>query len=124
MPSPVGAAGAVRATGPAIKPMANAKMIDAWTAIVTWPVDVWFCGSRTFQATLDFGGRAITGITLDPGCRFPDHDPATTCWPRAAASAAPSGGGRGGGRGGGGCSYRTQLESSGRSCGGRRVRRS
>ena len=35
--------------------MANAKMIDANTAIVTYPVDVWFGGSRTFVASLDFG---------------------------------------------------------------------
>ena len=37
-------------------------------------MDVWFSGSRTFQAVLDFGGRAITSIQLDPGCRFPDRD--------------------------------------------------
>ena len=46
--------------------MANAKMVDDTTAIVTWPVDVWFNGSRTFEAALDFGGRPITAITLDP----------------------------------------------------------
>ena len=38
--------------------MANAKIVDDTTALVTWPVDVWFNGSRTFKATLDFGGRA------------------------------------------------------------------
>ena len=48
-----------RRTAGAIKPMANAKMIDDTTAIVTYPVDVWFNGSRTFNATLDFGGRKI-----------------------------------------------------------------
>ena len=36
-----------------IRAMANAKMTDPSTAVVTWPVDVWFNGSRTFQATLD-----------------------------------------------------------------------
>ncbi len=39
--------------------MANAKMMDGETAIVTCPVDVWFSGSRTFNAALDFGGRTI-----------------------------------------------------------------
>ena len=77
---------------PAIKPMANAKM---WTsndrALVTWPVDVWFNGSRTFQAALDFGGRAITKITLDPGCRFPDRDPTDNVWPKPAATGARRG---------------------------------
>ena len=58
MPSPVVLKVQFAATGPAIKPMANAKMVDDTTAIVTWPVDVWFNGSRTFQAVLDFGGRA------------------------------------------------------------------
>ncbi len=54
--------------------MANAK-IEGNSALVTWPVDVWFNGSRTFKAVLDFGGRAITSIQLDPACRFPDRDP-------------------------------------------------
>ena len=27
--------------------------IDGNSALVTWPVDVWFNGSRTFQAVLD-----------------------------------------------------------------------
>jgi hypothetical protein len=53
---------------------------------VTYPVDVWFSGSRTFQANLDFGGRAIESITLDPGARFPDRDARDNVWPRAAAT--------------------------------------
>jgi hypothetical protein len=65
--------------------MANAKMLDDTSAIVTWPVDVWFIGSRTFQATLDFGGRSIKKITLDPGCRFPDRNPGDNVWPKDAA---------------------------------------
>ena len=65
----------------------NAKMVDDHTAIVTWPVDVWFNGSRTFKATLDFG-RAVTGVTLDPSCRFPDRDPSDNVWPKAAPGAA------------------------------------
>ena len=85
MPSPVVLKVQFADAGPALKPMANAKMLDDTTALVTWPVDVWFNGSRTFKATLDFGGRAITTITLDPGCRFPDRDPSDNVWPKPAA---------------------------------------
>jgi hypothetical protein len=63
-------------------------MADDRTAVVTWPVDVWFNGSRTFEATLDFGGRSITSVTLDPRCRFPDRDPSDNVWPRGSASGA------------------------------------
>lgn len=93
MPSPVVLKVTFAETGPAIKPMTNAKMADPTTAIVTWPVDVWFNGSRTFDATLDFGGRTITTIRLDPGCRFPDREPADNVWPKPArpAAAAPAG---------------------------------
>ena len=86
MPSPVVLKVQLAGDGPAIKPMANAKMSDDRTAIVTWPVDVWFSGSRTFQAVLDFGGRKIESITLDPGCRFPDHDPTDNVWPKGAGA--------------------------------------
>lgn len=82
MPSPVVLQVQFAADGPAIKPMPNAKMIDETTAIVTWPVDVWFDGTRTFDAALDFGGRTITTITLDPARRFPDRDPGDNVWPR------------------------------------------
>ena len=57
-------------------------MIDANTAEVTWPVSVWFNGSRTFNAVMDFGQRKIKKITLDPHCRFPDADTADNVWPR------------------------------------------
>jgi peptidase M1-like protein len=87
MPSPVVLKVQFAATGPAVKPMANAKMVNDTTAIVTWPVDVWFNGSRTFEAVLDFGGRAITTITLDPSCRFPDRDPGDNVWPKPAGGA-------------------------------------
>lgn len=101
MPSPVILKVTFAPTGPAIKPMANSKMVDSVNAIVTYPVDVWFAGSRTFNATLDFGGRAITKVLLDPGCRFPDHDPGDNVWPRGAGPAtAPAAGGAG--RGGAG----------------------
>jgi hypothetical protein len=102
MPSPVVLKVTFADAGPAIKPMANAKMADATTAIVTWPVDVWFNGSRTFDATLDFGGRSITTITLDPNCRFPDRNPADNVWPKPATPTAPA---AGGGRFGASCTY-------------------
>ena len=81
MPSPVVLKVKLAASGPAVKPMANAKMLDDTTAIVTFPVDVWFIGNRTFQATLDFG-RAVESIQLDPDGRFPDKDPSDNVWPR------------------------------------------
>jgi len=97
MPSPVVLKVKFADAGPAIKAMANAKMTDATTAIVTWPVDVWFGGSRTFQAALDSGARPITAITLDPGCRFPDRDPSDNVWPKPSAPATPPAGGPRGG---------------------------
>ncbi len=85
--------------GPPV-PMANAKMVDDTTAVVTWPVDVWFAGSRTFDAVLDFGGRAVRKITLDPHCRFPDRDITDNVWPRdpslADLASSPGRGGYGG----------------------------
>ena len=91
MPSPVVLKVQFAAGGTPIKPMPNAKMVDATTALVTWPVDVWFKGSRTFDAILDFGGRSITSITLDPGCRFPDRDPGDNVWPKEDAGPAACG---------------------------------
>jgi hypothetical protein len=82
MPSPVVLAVQFAPSGPAIRPMSNSRMQDSVTAIVTWPVDVWFSGSRTFDAELDFGGRMIEKITFDPGRRFPDRNPADNVWPR------------------------------------------
>jgi hypothetical protein len=65
-----------------IKDMDNAKIINKNTAIVTWPVEVWFDGSRTFKASLDFGSRKIKKITFDPNGRFPDKDTSDNIWPR------------------------------------------
>ena len=87
MPSPVVLQVRLAPKGPPIKKMANSRMTDSVTAVVTYPVDVWFTGSRTFKATLDFGGRRITQITLDPFGRFPDKDTTDNVWPRDAASA-------------------------------------
>jgi hypothetical protein len=89
MPSPVVLRVQFAPGGPALKPMPNAK-IEGDSALVTWPVDVWFAGSRTFEAVLDFGGRAITGIQLDPACRFPDRDPSDNVWPKPAGGTAPA----------------------------------
>lgn len=79
MPAPVILKVEFADQGPAIKRMPNA-MIDGNTATVRWPVDVWFGGSRTYTATLDFGPRKITKITLDPEARFPDGNPADNVW--------------------------------------------
>src|SRR5260370_7102482 len=81
MPSPVVLKVDFAADGPAIKPMVNAKMIDDKSAIVTWPVDVWFLGSRTFHAPLDFGGRTITKTPPHPRSRSPHPDPSDTLRP-------------------------------------------
>jgi hypothetical protein len=89
MPSPVVLHVRLAPQGPAIAPMSNSTMVDDATAIVTWPVDVWFNGSRTFVAELDFGGRAIEQIVLDPFGRFPDRDATDNAWPRESA---PEGG--------------------------------
>jgi hypothetical protein len=80
MPSPIVLKVELAATGAAIRPMANARM-EGTTAVVTYPVDVWFDGRRTFAATLDFG-RPVTAVTLDPDGRFPDRDTTDNGWPR------------------------------------------
>jgi hypothetical protein len=82
MPSPIILKVEFAPTGPAIRQMSNSRTLDAITALVTYPVEVWFPGSRTFNANLDFGGRAITRITLDPNGRFPDRYPNDNVWPR------------------------------------------
>jgi hypothetical protein len=82
MPSPVVLKVEFEGEGTEIKSMTNAKMIDATTAEVTWPVTVWFDGNRTFEAVLDFGDRKIKKITLDPRGRFPDKNLENNVWPR------------------------------------------
>lgn len=96
MPSPVVLAVHFAPGGPKVRPMRNSVMRDSVTAIVTYPVDVWFSGSRTFTAALDFGPRRIEQITFDPDGRFPDHDVADNVWPadQAAANANEVRGGR------------------------------
>jgi hypothetical protein len=82
MPSPVVLRVKFADSGPPIRAMPNSRMIDATTYDVTWPVDIWFSGNRSFDAVLDFGGRTIQKITLDPRARFPDRNPADNAWPR------------------------------------------
>ena len=97
MPSPVVLRVRFAPAGAQIKSMPNAVMQDSVTAIVTYPVDVWFAGKRTFDAVLNFGNRPIEQVLFDPGCRFPDRDPSDNVWPRdgnalttAATAARPS----------------------------------
>ncbi|MEP6781117.1 MAG: M1 family metallopeptidase [Gemmatimonadaceae bacterium] len=85
MPAPVVLQVKFAEKGAPIKAMKNSVMKDSVTAVVTYPVDVWFAGSRTFTAELTFGARKIESIQLDPGCRFPDHDASDNVWPRVAA---------------------------------------
>ncbi|MBS1557697.1 MAG: M1 family metallopeptidase [Bacteroidetes bacterium] len=82
MPSPIVLKVEFENEGPALATMPNAKMIDKNTALVTWPVDVWFSGSKTFVADLTFGARKIKKITYDPFARFPDADSKDNVWPR------------------------------------------
>jgi hypothetical protein len=90
MPAPVILKVEFAPTGPAIRPMSNSRMTDANTALVTYPVDVWFGGSRTYVANLDFGGRGISKITLVPNNRFPDRDAGDNVWPRAQTARPPA----------------------------------
>jgi hypothetical protein len=92
MPSPVILKIDFAATGAPIRPMPNSRIVAANTAIVTYPVDVWFSGNRTFTANLDFGGRPISKITLDPNGRFPDRNAGDNVWPRAQAAPKTNGG--------------------------------
>jgi hypothetical protein len=82
MPSPVVLRVELEPAATAARAMPNAKMLDANTAEVTWPVDVWFGGARTYDAVLDFGGRAVRKVTLDPHGRFPDRVATDNVWPR------------------------------------------
>lgn len=63
-------------------PMANAVLQQDGSALVTWPVEVWWGGQRSFDAVLQFGARKVAKVTLDPGGRFPDRDKADNVWPR------------------------------------------
>ena len=86
MPSPVVLRVEFAEDGPPVTLMANSVMEGPNSAIVTYPVDVWFSGNRTFEAELNFGPRRIQSITLDPRGRFPDRDPSDNVWPRQGGS--------------------------------------
>jgi len=64
------------------KPMSNAVRQPDGSLLVTWPVDVWFDGRRSFDAKLAYATNDIAKITLDPGGRFPDRDKRDNTWPR------------------------------------------
>jgi len=81
MPSPVVLQVKFAPNALGIRMPPNGVMLDAQTAIVTYPVSVWFTGSRTFRAVLDFG-VPIQSIKLDPFNRFPDRNPRDNVWPR------------------------------------------
>jgi hypothetical protein len=87
MPSPVVLAVHFAPQGPALRKTTNATVLDDSTALVRYPVDVWFNGQRSFDVPLTFGARKIERIVLDPHCRFPDHDVTDNTWPRSAAPA-------------------------------------
>ena len=82
MPAPIVLDVQFAATGPAIRLMKNAVMLDATTARVTVPVSVWFDGRRQHTVDLVFGGRKVERITLDAQGRFPDRQPTDNVWPR------------------------------------------
>ncbi|MFO0271652.1 MAG: M1 family metallopeptidase [Gemmatimonadota bacterium] len=88
MPSPVVLQVTVAGTGPRVRWPANARATSDTTAVFTWPVDVWFAGARRFPAVIDVGGRQVTAVRLDPGCRFPDADPKDNDWPRSTSPSA------------------------------------
>ena len=82
MPSPIVLRLNFPAGGGRPRLLPNMRMTDSVTAIITYPVDVWFSGSRTYTAEWDFGGTLPGRIWLDPFGRFPDRDPANNVWPR------------------------------------------
>ena len=81
MPSPVVLAVQFRGDAPATESMPHVEWVDARTLVFTYPVDVWFGGSKSFEVELPFDGSSIESITLDPRGRFPDRDPGDNVWP-------------------------------------------
>jgi len=82
MPAPIVLKVSFAAKGAPIRPMKNAVMLDATTALVTVPVDVWFGGARSVTTMLTFGTRPIEKVVLDPNRRFPDRNPSDNSWPK------------------------------------------
>jgi hypothetical protein len=81
MPSPIVLRVELASSGGAVRPPANARMENPTTAIIEYPVDVWFGGARTYVASFDFG-RPVVKVTLDPFGRFPDRVTTDNVWPR------------------------------------------
>ncbi len=82
MPSPVVLGVQLTGQGPSVRAPANAVRVAEKSYELRWPVDVWLSGSRTFKVVLDFGGRGVEKVILDPHGRFPDGDPSDNVWPR------------------------------------------
>jgi Peptidase family M1 domain len=82
MPSPVvlSIKFSADADAPDASAMPNARQVDGQTIEITYPVEVWFPGSRTFKAEMPFAGSLIESITLDPHGRFPDRNPGDNVW--------------------------------------------
>jgi hypothetical protein len=91
MPAPIVLRVEMDSTGGPIRRMPNA-VIDGNVVTVTYPVDVWLAGNRTYVAELNLGTRRIRRIILDPAGRFPDRNPADNVWsPTQGASPAATG---------------------------------
>ena len=90
MPAPIILRVKFASTGPAVRAMSNSVIVDDTTAVITYPVDVWFSGNRSYTANLVFGGRKIESVTLDPDRRFPDRDLTDNMWPRDVPTSSPA----------------------------------
>lgn len=82
MPSPVVLKVQFDKASAALEPVEGVQILDEHTAVVRWPVDVWFDGARSFDAEISFGDREIKRITLDPDRRFPDKNTRDNIWRR------------------------------------------
>ncbi len=82
MPAPVILHVTVAADGPELRLPADARLVDATTVELRWPVNQWFDGARSRLYEFDLG-RAVERIQLDPRRRFPDRNPADNVWPSA-----------------------------------------
>jgi hypothetical protein len=80
MPSPVVLEVRFSSDAPATQLAPNVERIDARTLLFTYPVNVWFGGTKTFEAELPFDASTIESITLDPRGRFPDRNPDDNVW--------------------------------------------
>jgi len=85
MPAPVVLGIKFRGGAPSVASIPNAERVGENEVLVTFPVDVWFSGSKSFRAELPFALDGIEMIILDPNGRFPDRDPSDNAWPRVPA---------------------------------------